>query len=73
MKIQVGDYYTEAEVTAIIDDMITLHAYLHGRYDAIINGMYKKEYVDAYRTMERDELAIERAMKRDKGEQGEKQ
>ena len=48
-EISANDYYTKAEVTDCIDDMSALNEYLYGWHDAIINGMYKKKYVDMYR------------------------
>jgi hypothetical protein len=42
------DYYEEKEVNELVDDMDELHEYLHGWYDAILIGAYKKKYVDMF-------------------------
>ena len=43
-------YYTEDEAADLVHDMEQLREYLYGLDDAIVDGMYKKEYVDIFST-----------------------
>lgn len=43
------NHYTKEEVEELVIDMESLHEYLYGLDDAIINSYwYKKRYVDTY-------------------------
>lgn len=46
---KIEEYYTENEVNEMVDDMESLDEYLYGWDDAILNGNYKRKYVDVYR------------------------
>ena len=41
-------YYTEEEVFDMVEDMEALNEYLYGLNDAIVDGKYKKKYVDQF-------------------------
>jgi hypothetical protein len=43
------EYYTEYEVCDLVDNIGKLTEYLYGWDDAIVDGTYKKRYVDMYR------------------------
>ena len=47
-KEEVKEYYTLYDLESLIDDMDALSEYLYGWDDAIVNGKYKKEYVDVF-------------------------
>jgi len=43
-----NEYYTEDDAADLVYDMEQLREYIYGLDDAIVDGMYKKEYVDTY-------------------------
>ena len=47
-KEETKEYYTLYDLESLIDDMDALRDYLYGWDDAIVNGKYKKEYVDMF-------------------------
>ena len=42
------DFYTLCDLESLVDDMDALSEYLYGWDEAIVNGKYKKEYVDVF-------------------------
>jgi len=43
-----NEYYTEDDAADLVYDIEQLREYIYGLDDAIVDGMYKKEYVDTF-------------------------